>query len=101
MAAGVMIALFALALAFEFPRSLFTEYGGFGSGPRDNVLGFVPLVVVTAPLVWLGIWMTFRRGLWALVAGVVLTVAASVTGGMLGEAAKARATQNIATACSD
>jgi hypothetical protein len=75
------------------PYSFISEYGGFGSG-----LALVALVA--APLVALGIWLMVRRGVRALVGGLALGVAATLTGGLLGQAARERAQQARASACS-
>jgi hypothetical protein len=45
-------------------------------------------------------WLAFKRGLWALAGGVVLSVVAAVAGGMLGEAGHDRGLEAIAGACS-
>jgi len=100
-AAGVIIALLALALAFYFPFGFVTEYGGFGGGDLIADVGSYALVaVVAAPVVALGLWLTLRRGVWALLGGLVLSLAAALTGGMAGQAAHDRAAQVRDSACS-
>jgi hypothetical protein len=92
-AAGAVFALLVLVLAFGLPYSFVSEYGGLG-------LSLAPAVLVAAPLVALGLWPILRRGRWAVTGGVVLSVAAAVTGGALGQATYEGALQARASACS-
>jgi hypothetical protein len=91
-AAGLAVALLALLLSFGFPYSLVSEYGGAG--------GSLLAAVVLGPVLALGAWLMFRRPLWSLTGGLVLSVAAAATGGLLGEAEHDRVRQVRAEACS-
>ncbi|HZM83490.1 MAG TPA: hypothetical protein VFC19_47855 [Candidatus Limnocylindrales bacterium] len=99
-AAGVIIALLALALAFYLPYGFISEYGAFGEGLAPALSGYGTIAVVAAPVVALGIWLIFRRGLWAVAGALVLSVAAALSGGMFGLSAKEGADQARAAACS-
>lgn len=93
LALGVVIALLALAAAFVLPYGFVTEYGG------TDLAGYFMVAVVAAPFVGLGVWLAFKRGLWALVGGLALSAAAALSGGLSGQVAHESAREARAAAC--
>jgi hypothetical protein len=91
--AGIVVGILALAVAFGFPYSVISEYGGFGGS-------VVLIAFIAGPIAALAAWLVTGRPLPAAVAGVLLSLVAAVTGGWLGQVVKDRNERNIATACS-
>jgi len=90
---GAVIALIALAAAFTLPYGFVAEYGG------SDLVSYAMVALVATPFVALGAWLAFRRALWALGGGLVLSLAAALGGGMFGQAAHDSAQEARAGAC--
>jgi len=100
LAVGAVIAALPLILAFALPYGFVAEYGGTGGGLGSDLVSYALVAVITAPFVALGIWLMFRRGLWAMAGGLMLSVVAALSGGMFGQSAHEGAREARAGACS-